>query len=170
MLCPGGPHQVNLTEPQRSNIMPPTTKKIVFENNREAIAVLPSASSSAEEIAAALAIGAPKTLVLIIGGADDLDEKVRDRLIQLFGRGIARAALETNALIIDGGTESGVMKMMGQGVADRGFKSTLLGVAPIGQVKYPGSEGGGTISLDPNHSHFVLAEGKDFGDETGMIF
>jgi len=147
-----------------------TTKKIVFENNREAIAVLPAANSSAEEVAAALAIAQPQTLLLIIGGADDLEAKVRDRLIQLFGRGVARAAVEMNSLIIDGGTESGVMKMVGQGVADRGFKSTLIGVAPLGQVKFPGSEGAGTNALDPNHSHFVLVEGKEFGDETGMIF
>ena len=151
--------------------MPPiVTKKIVFENNHEALAALPSANTPAEEIARALGIGQPQALLLIIGGADNLDQTVSSRLTQLFGRGVARAALEMKALIIDGGTESGVMKMMGQGVADRGFKSTLLGVAPLGLIKYPGSEGGGETSLDPNHSHFVLVEGTNWGDETAMIF
>ncbi len=106
----------------------------------------------------------------MIGGADSLDEKVSLRLIQLFGRGIARAAADLKATIIDGGTEAGVMKMMGQGVADRGFKSTLIGVAPRELVAYPGSKGAGTTPLDPNHSHFVLVEGQDWGSETSLIF
>lgn len=162
--------------------MPPAipSKQIVFDNNREAKAVFPPAGATAAEIIHALGItppGAepgkaktPKPVILIIGGADDLDEKVKSRLLQLSGRGIARAAADMNAVIVDGGTESGVMKMMGQGVADRGFKSTLIGVAPLGLVSYPGSEGGGNTPLDPNHSHFVLIDGKDWGDETSMIF
>lgn len=147
-----------------------TKKPIVFENNREAQAVFPSASATAREIVEALEIKHPKAVLLIIGGADSLDEKVSSRLIQLFGRGIARAAAGLNAVIIDGGTEAGVMKMMGQGVADRGFKSALIGVAPLGLVSYPGSDGEGKTPLDPNHSHFVLVEGKEWGSETSVIF
>lgn len=40
--------------------------------------------------------------------------------MQLFSRGIARAAVDAEALIMDGGTQAGVMAIMGQGVADRG--------------------------------------------------
>jgi SLOG in TRPM, prokaryote len=152
--------------------MPPaiTTKPIVFDNNREATAVFPSASATAKEIADALEINQPKAVLLVIGGADSFDEKLSSRLVQLFGRGIARAAAELNAVIIDGGTQSGVMKMMGQGVADRGFKSPLIGVAPLGLVSYPGSEDQGKTPLEPNHSHFVLVEGNEWGNETGVVF
>lgn len=145
-------------------------KTIVFENNRSATAVFPLAAATGQEIVEALEIKPPKAALLIIGGADSIEEKVGSRLIQLFGRGIARAAADLNALIIDGGTESGVMKMMGLGVADRGFKSDLIGVAPLGVINYPGSEGEGKTPLDPNHSHFVLVEGKEWGSETGVIF
>ena len=147
-----------------------TTKPIVFDNSREAGAVFPSANATAKEIADALQIKPPKALLLIIGGADSIDEKAGSRLVQLFGRGIARAAADLNAVIIDGGTQSGVMKMMGQGVADRGFKSPLIGVAPLGLVSYPGSQGEGKTPLDPNHSHFVLVEGNEWGSETNVIF
>lgn len=163
--------------------MPPAipVKQIDFDNNREARAVFPPAGATAAEIVEALGLMPPKAkpgkpeeppkpVILIIGGADKLDETVSARLLQLFGRGIARAAADMNAVIVDGGTESGVMKMMGQGVADRGFKSTLIGVAPLGLVSYPGSEGGGDTPLDPNHSHFVLVDGTEWGDETGTIF
>jgi hypothetical protein len=152
--------------------MPPaiTKKPIVFENNRAANAVFPPASATGPEIVAALEIGSAKAVLLIIGGADSIDENVSSKLIQLFGRGIARAAVNLNAVIVDGGTDAGVMKMMGQGVADRGFKSPLIGVAPLGLVSYPGSEGDGKTPLDSNHSHFVLVDGKEWGGETNVIF
>jgi hypothetical protein len=76
---------------------------------------------------------------------------------------------------MDGGTQAGVMAIMGQGVADRGRKSNLLGVAPAGKVTYPGGPAPlagseDSAPLDPNHSHFVLVEGKEWGSETGMLF
>ena len=101
---------------------------LLFPNNKRATAVFPTDDTSAGEILAALDLKPHKTVILVIGGADNIDEKLAPRLVQLFGRGIARAAANANAVIIDGGTQSGVMAMMGQGVADRGRKSPLIGV------------------------------------------
>jgi hypothetical protein len=143
---------------------------LVFPNNKRATAVSPAADASAAAILAALDLKPHKTVILIIGGADNIDEKLMRRLIQLFGRGIARAAANANAVIIDGGTQSGVMAMMGQGVADRGSKCSLIGIAPKALVSYPGSPSPSPVSLDPNHSHFVLAEGAEWGSELPMIF
>jgi hypothetical protein len=152
--------------------MPPaiTTESIAFPNNRTAIAVFPDASAQAQDIIAALGIKGYKSVLLLLGGADSLDPQLKPKLTQLFGRGVARAAATVKAVIIDGGTEAGVMAMMGQGVADRGYKSSLIGVAPLGLVRYPGSAGSGETSLDPNHSHFVLVDGKVWGDETNILF
>jgi hypothetical protein len=149
---------------------PLKTEVIVFENNREATAVFPPANAAADDILKALDLKPAKAVLLIIGGADSVDEKVKLRLIQLFGRGIARAAVNLNAVILDGGTEAGVMAMMGQGVADRDFKSSLIGIAPLGMVTYPGSQGAGETPLDPNHSHFVLVDGNAWGAETNVIY
>ena len=145
-------------------------KSIAFENNHEAIAVFPPAGATGEDIVGALDIGAYKAVLLVIGGANSISEKLKARLTQLFSRGVARAAATMNAVIVDGGTQAGVMAMMGQGVAERGFKSVLIGVAPLGPVNYPGSKGKGDVPLDPNHSHFVLVEGKTWGSETNVIF
>ncbi|HTG17560.1 MAG TPA: DUF4231 domain-containing protein, partial [Blastocatellia bacterium] len=152
--------------------MPPTipTQSITFENNRKARAVFPTAGDKAEDIVDALALVDHKAVLLIIGGADNLDDALKPKLTQLFARGIARAAMGVNAVVIDGGTKAGVMEIMGQGVADRGFNSQLIGVAPLGLVNYPGSKGSGETPLDPNHSHFVLVDGDAWGDETGRLF
>ena len=147
------------------------TESILFPNNKRATAVFPATDASTADILAPLNVRPHKTVILIIGGANNIDEKLAPRLIQLFGRGIARAAANANAVIIDGGTKSGVMAMMGQGVADRGCKCSLIGVAPKALVSYPGSAvSATTVDLDPNHSHFVLVEGNAWGSELATIF
>ncbi|HEX8142867.1 MAG TPA: DUF4231 domain-containing protein [Pyrinomonadaceae bacterium] len=142
---------------------------ILFRNQNQAVAVFPSAQDKAEEIVAALEIKPYQAVILILGGASSIDESLIPRLTQLFGRGIARAAAEANAVIIDGGTDAGVMALMGQGVAGRGYKSTLIGVAPAAQVTYAGVNGTGA-ALEPNHSHFVLMSGDGWGSEAATTY
>lgn len=144
-------------------------KTIDFENHNKAVAVSVAANTDAKAIVAALDIKSCEAVILVLGGADSVDEKLIPRLTQLFGRGVARAAVEAKAVIIDGGTQAGVMAMMGEGVAGRGNQSLLVGVAPAGLVSYPGGPTAGT-PLEPNHSHFVLVEGKTWGSETSTMF
>ncbi len=147
-----------------------TTESIVFANNRTATAALPDAGAQAHDIISALGIKDQRAVLLLIGGANSIEPELQPKLTQLFGRGVARAAATLQAVVVDGGTQAGVMAMMGQGVADRGYKTSLIGVAPLAVVKYPGSSGSGEIALDHNHSHFVLVDGKTWGDETSMLF
>ncbi|MFL6276479.1 MAG: DUF4231 domain-containing protein [Blastocatellia bacterium] len=143
---------------------------IRFSNHNEAVAVSPPADAAAKEIVMALGLPAYEAVIVALGGADSIDEKLLPRLTQLFGRGIARAAVEARALILDGGTESGVMKLMGEGVAGRGYKTPLVGVAPKDLVTYPPDEQADRVRLEPNHSHFVLVEGNTWGSETATLF
>src|SRR5215469_5454302 len=147
-------------------------QEIAFPNKNTAKLVTASPGKPMASLIEALGISAPKNLILLIGGADELDQKLTSRLTQLFSRGIARAAADAEALIIDGGTQAGVMQIMGQSITDRGRKSSLLGVAPAGKVTYPGGPpltGNGTAPLDPNHSHFVLVDGDEWGSETETL-
>jgi len=149
-------------------------KEILFPNGNRAQLVIPPAGANAVDTLDALGIEQPKSLLMLVGGAAGLDETLEPRLVQLFNRGIAKAAATSDALIIDGGTEAGVMEMMGQGVADRGRKSLLLGVAPAGKVTYPDGPDEDSIAdgapLDPNHSHFVLVESDEWGGETDTMY
>jgi len=164
---------------QTSQDMSP--KEILFPNGHRAQLVIPPAGAKAADTLKALGMEQPEALILVVGSAAGLDadmksnEELRSRLVQLFSRGIACAAVEVGALILDGGTQSGVMALMGQGVADRGRQSILLGVAPAGKVTYPGgpAEEGSLedgAPLDSNHSRFVLVEGDQWGDETHTMF
>ena len=117
-------------------------QEIVFPNKNRAKLVAASPGAPMASLIELLGISSPKNLILLIGGADKLDEKLTSRLTQLFSRGIARAAADAEALIIDGGTQAGVMQIMGQSIADRGHKSSLLGVAAAGESDLsPGAVG-----------------------------
>ena len=84
-------------------------QEIVFSNNNAAKLVSASRDAPMANLIESLGISPPKNLILVIGGADELDQKLTSRLTQLFSRGIARAAADAEALIIDGGTQEGVM-------------------------------------------------------------
>ena len=92
----------------------------------------------------------------------------------LFTQGIALLAATCNALTIDGGTQMGVMELMGAGIAAQQQRSPLLGVAPANLVSYPGqlnnTEHEERMPLDPNHSHFVLVETGEWGGETATMY
>jgi hypothetical protein len=149
-------------------------KEILFANGNQARLVTVPTQADPAGVVNALALQPPKAVIIISGGAGQLDDALKPRLTQFFSRGIARVALEMGALIVDGGTESGVMAMMGQGVADRGRQTPLVGVAPAGLVAYPDEAGKAPAQegtpLEPNHSHFVLVESNQWGGETKTMY
>lgn len=148
---------------------------ISFQNhNNTALLLTTSSEVPYTNVLESLHIEQPKAILLVIGGAGNMEGRLKNMVAPLCRDGIAAAAVENNALVIDGGTQSGVMELMGHAVAAQGHHPPLLGIAPEGLVTYPGApkDGGkiNRISLDPNHSHFVLVEGNKWGDETPMLY
>lgn len=144
-------------------------RKITFPNTRTAVLVLPAKDDSPGDIVQALSLPSYKAVLLLIGGADNIDPALQPKLSGLFNMGISRAATEAGALLLDGGTRAGVMELTGQMIANTDYAVPLIGVAPRDAVSYPGGPATGT-ALDPNHSHVVLPEGKDWGSETRTLF
>jgi hypothetical protein len=149
-------------------------QEIIFPNGNKAQLVAPPGGTPATEILKTLDIPAPKALIQLFGGAAGLDTALVPGELQGFSRKIVRVATEVGALILDGGTQAGVMAIMGEVTAEMGHKSPLLGVAPAGRVIYPGSPGPRTlrnrVPLDPNHAYFVLVESREWGGETDTLF
>jgi len=147
---------------------------ITFENGNRAVVITAPRDADAQTIVKALDFAPPHALIMVLGGAKGLDDSRKARLTELFSDAIAPEAAELGALIIDGGTQSGVMAMMGDAVARDGRRSQLLGIAPAEKVTYPGGPGEACIAdsapLEPNHSHFVLVESDKWGGETGTMF
>ncbi|MET4702125.1 hypothetical protein ABIE65_005177 [Constrictibacter sp. MBR-5] len=112
-------------------------------------------------------------MLIMAGGACNLDPSIEPRLTELFSRAIAPAVGETRALCIDGGTDAGVMRMLGRALADSESKFPLIGIAPAGRVRHPDLAGGGVADgapLEPHHSHFLLARGQNWGDEVDLMY
>ena len=101
-------------------------QKINFANGNEASLVTVPLHTSAEQIVAALGFDQPKALILLAGGADKLDDAVKSKVYQLLSRGVAEAAVNANALILDGGTQAGVMQLMGEAIVDCEGKTPLF--------------------------------------------
>src|SRR5213596_918218 len=147
---------------------------ITFDNGNQAVVVTAGRDADAQTILKTLDIAQPQALIMVFGGAKGLDASRKARLVEVFTNAIAPAAAELGALVMDGGTQSGVMAMMGEALAQGGRRSQLLGIAPAGKVTYPGGPSNANIGdgapLEPNHSHFVLVESDEWGGETGTMF
>ncbi|HEU0209447.1 MAG TPA: hypothetical protein VFQ78_10765 [Candidatus Udaeobacter sp.] len=147
---------------------------ITFGNGNHAVVVTAGRDADAQTILNSLEIAQPHALIMVLGGAKGLDDSQKARLAGLFTNVIAPVAVELNALVIDGGTQSGVMAMMGEALARDGRRSQLLGIAPAGKITYPGHQSDANIvdgtPLEPNHSHFVLVDSNEWGSETETMF
>jgi SLOG in TRPM, prokaryote/SMODS and SLOG-associating 2TM effector domain 1/Protein of unknown function (DUF4231) len=122
----------------------------------------------------ALGIATPAPVILISGGADTFDPAIAPKLTQLIGRGLLRAGRAAGAVIIDGGTDAGVMALIGRAAAAMAEPITLIGVAPETLIQRPDvspvEAAGDRVALAPNHTHFVLTQGEVWGAETPVMF
>lgn len=75
----------------------------------------------------------PDVLISVTGSAASLE--LTSQLQRVFDRGLAAAASMTNAWIFTGGTDSGVMKLVGDAMHKGGLVDVpLVGIAPFGAL------------------------------------
>jgi len=76
-----------------------------------------------------------------------------------------------DAVVVDGGTDAGVMQAMGRAIRSCGSHIPLVGVAPEGTVVVPGGAAAtlDCAAIEPNHSHLILVPGSAWGDESPWL-
>ncbi len=160
---------VKKTKSSPETLFDKNSQTIAFPNGHSAQLITASPDAPPEQMAFKLPLTTPSALIMVSGDTENLDEIIQQRLTQLLSRGVARAAVDVNAVLMDDGKTSGLVAMTGQGVADRGYKSPLIGVANAAQVTYPGQSETPARSeatpLDPNHTHFVLVDAQNTAKE-----
>ncbi|WP_246198750.1 hypothetical protein [Sodalinema gerasimenkoae] len=117
-----------------------------------------------------LATGGP--VLVIVGGASKMEAASLSRLQRVFTEIIAPLAQTLNATVIDGGTDCGVMQLMGQARHEIAGTFPLIGVCAIGTVILPDGSpppSDEAAELEPHHSHFVLVPGDDWGAESPWL-
>ncbi len=111
-----------------------------------------------------LGIPWPKKVIVLIGGAGGiglLDQLAVKKAVEV----LARLADEINAVIVDGGTQAGIMTEIGNQRKNHSFSFPLIGVAFDSLLTKEEPKD----ILDPNHSRFIFIPGDQWGDESAWI-
>jgi hypothetical protein len=112
----------------------------------------------------------PRPVLVLVGGAGGMDEATQQVLARVLRDAVLPVVERHGAAVVDGGTDSGVMRMLGRARAERNGMFPLVGVAASGTVRVPG---GPTIddAAEPerHHSHLVLVPGEVWGDESSWL-
>lgn len=116
-----------------------------------------------------LNIPQPAPAIFLTGGAGSMSPEDIERTREIIDM-LAHFAVEHKAVIIDGGTNSGIMQMMGAARGKYNLTFPLIGIAPLKKVTFPGyTNPEYEAELDKNHTHFILIDAESWGDESEMI-
>jgi hypothetical protein len=98
-------------------------------------------------------------------------DAAHEPVIVLLIEALVESANASGAVVIDGGTDVGIMRLAGRARAQSQVPApALIGVAVERLVTWPsGPLGDGLSDLEPHHTHFVLVQGKEWGDESETL-
>lgn len=112
----------------------------------------------------ALEIPHPKKVIVLVGGASGIgfvDKFAMRKAVRI----VAKLAEKTGAVVIDGGTQAGIMSEIGKHKKADKFSAPLVGVVFDSLLIQEDPK----KILDPNHTHFILIPGDNWGDESAWI-
>lgn len=142
---------------------------IPFSDGLPALGVRVSLQDPLEPVAEALELQDYRSTILILGGAMETTSPEMQATRGLIEQGLIPYVQNNKLAVIDGGTDAGVMRLMGQSRRKRQATFPLIGVAPVNLVKYPGYENPDGYDLESGHSHFILTPDGEWGDETDTM-
>lgn len=111
----------------------------------------------------------PTRGTLVVNGSTAPLDAGGGPLHDVLARGVADVALADGLTVITGATDAGIFSLVGSALS--AATAPLIGVAPLGLVAWPGGPPAHADRqpLEAHHSHFVLVEGSEWGDETGTM-
>lgn len=145
--------------------------RLNFRSN-QAAAVTVSETAELPEALEQLGLSNSRPVLVIVGGASQISEADFLRIQSLFVEVLAPIAQSLGAYVVDGGTDAGVMRLMGDARSQIDGHFPLIGVAPTAKVILPNQTivlADDATPLEPHHTHFVLIPGSKWGDESPWI-
>lgn len=145
--------------------------KLTFNTGQIALAIRVEQQAELPNALEQIELGDSRPVLVVVGGASNISEADFLRIQRLFVEVLAPIAETLGAYVVDGGTDAGVMQLMGVARTQIGAKFALIGVTPESKVALPNhSKTAADLTLlEPNHTHFVLVPGSDWGDESPWI-
>ncbi len=117
----------------------------------------------------ALNIGVGRPVLVLVGGAGGMTRDHLAAMAHVMDR-IIPALDGWGAAIVDGGTDSGVMRVAGRAHDAARARFPLVGVAAEGTVILPGTPAApDAAALEPHHTQVVLVPGNAWGDESPWL-
>lgn len=143
--------------------------RLEFANVGDALCVRVAQETELGAGLAALRLWPSRPVVVVVGGADGIEEPEMALLRPLFVEGIVPVMERLGAAGVDGGTSAGVMRLFGE--ARAGTRVPLVGVVAAGTVRLPGMRAPrpDAPDLEPHHTHFVVVPGDRWGAESPWI-
>lgn len=108
-----------------------------------------------------LGLVGPTSVMVIIGGADQMSSEIGDSVRALFERSLVPVLESSGTVVITGGTDSGVMAIAGETLSS---VATLVGVSPSGALA-----DNPAVRLQTDHHLSVMTAGKAWGSETDYM-
>jgi TRPM family ion channel len=140
------------------------TRQIPLQHGIPAKAANISENAEIDRALDELGIPHPQPVIVLVGGAGKikwLDKFPMRKAVTV----VAQLAQAMHAVVIDGGTQAGIMTEMGKQRKQNNYTFPLIGVVFDSLLM---KEKAASI-LDPNHTHFILIPGDDWGDESSWI-
>lgn len=142
---------------------------LTFNNQNTARAIRVPKDNDPAQVLGLFGLQQAQPTIFVSGGASYMSDEDKQRVGTIL-QGVADFAQEKGAVVIDGGTESGVMQMVGDARNNHNHTFPLIGVSPLGKVSFPGYKNPNEEAyLEDSHSHFVLVSGENWGDESQTI-
>lgn len=145
--------------------------RLTFSNGLRADAIRVNNSSELPSALRELGIRYPRPALVLVGGAGGMSEADLTKLRSLFVESLVPVIQTLGAAVVDGGTDAGVMRLMGEARAVTSAMFPLIGVSAAGTVVLPNTATSNpdAAPLEPHHTHFVLVPGDQWGDESPWL-
>lgn len=149
----------------------PRLKTIRFGSGRTAQLLEAYPTISANDLTKWLQLPDFRFSIVIHGGAMELTPEKRLFMQHFLRESVVRFAEDSQALVADGGTDTGIMQILGDAYLQANARFPLLGITVSNRITYPGgpTPGPERWALGQAHTHFVVVEGDDFGIESHIL-
>lgn len=116
-------------------------------------------------------LASPRRVLVSVGGAGGMATETLQAISGFLTQHLVPLLDQCRVAVVDGGTDAGVMRAMGQARQARAARFPLIGVAAEGTVIMSDAPqlAGELARLEPNHTHTVLVPGRSWGDESAWL-
>ena len=148
-------------------------QNVIYRKDMAGPAIIGIASESdLQKVLSTSAIKMSLPVLACVGGAAGIADEEMATLAELLTAHVIPLVDKTSVTVVDGGTDSGVMRLIGQARAATNGSFQLVGVAAAGTVRVPDAQkppSNDAAEIEPNHTHIVLVPGDSWGDETPWL-